>query len=174
MNTKEAQIKAFEALEAADVEAALAIKAASNEGGTCFDDTIRGRMEAMLDPTFQPKAFAGANISPGIRICAAALELWGASRIKDVEGARHFIDLGGCDPEDVMLMWSAGTERARLQEFAEAGITMVEVCASGCEDDAEACRADADKVFRLEEAPELPHLVDLDEEVPCRCTLIAK
>jgi hypothetical protein len=174
MNTKEAQIKAFGALEATDVESALAIKAASTQGESCFDDTTRGRMQAMLDPTFQPKAFAGATISPGIRICAAALELWGTSKIKDIEGARRFIDLGGCDPEDVMLMWSAGTERARLHEFAAAGITKIEVCASGCDDDTEACRADADKVFRLEDAPELPHLVDLDEEASCRCILIAK
>jgi len=174
MKTKEAQIKAFGALEAADIEAALAIKAASTDGASCFDDTTRSRMEAMLDLTFQPKAFSGAAISPSIRICAAALELWGASRIKDIEGARRFIDFGGCDPEDVMLMWSAGTERARLHEFAAAGITKVEVCASGCDDDAEACRADADKVYRLENAPELPHLVDPDEEMPCRCILISK
>ena len=174
MSTKEAQIRAFEALGNGNIEGALAAKAATDGGGSDFDGSTRTRIEAMLDQSFQPKAFGGAPIRPGIRVCAAASELWGESRIADIEGARRFIDLSGSDPDDVMLMWSAGTERARLREFEEAGITQVEVCASGCDDDADACRADADRVYSLADAPELPHFVDLDEEEPCRCTLIAR
>lgn len=173
MSPKEAQIKSLEALASGDIEAAFEIKATLEGCDMDFDDTKSIRMEAMLDPSFQPKAFGGKPVRHGIRVCAAALELWGMPKIANIEGVRHFIALTGPDPDDVMLMWSAGTERARLREFKEAGITRVEVCGSGRDDDAAACRADADKVFRLEEVPELPHLVNTAVEEPCRCMFIA-
>ena len=173
MNPPQAYLDAFKALEGGDVERSVDIRI-SVEGGerSEFEAAIK-RMRMILDPGYQPSALDGYGVRMGHRICAAALELWDEPEVSYLEGVRRFVSFDSEDPWIATTLWSAAIEKERLNEFRAAGVKRVEICGSGCDDDADVCRGSDGRVFDLSDAPELPHKV-AEDETPCRCMFAAK
>ena len=173
MNPPQAYLDAFKALEEGDVERSVQIRISVEGGERSEFEAALKRMRLILDPSYHPTAVEGLDLRTGHRICAAALELWDEPEVSYLEGARRFVSLESEDPWIASTLWAAAIEKERLAEFKDSGIKRVEVCGSGCDDDAEVCKQSNGSCFALCNAPELPHKVG-EDETPCRCILAAK
>jgi hypothetical protein len=108
-----------------------------------------------------------------IRVAAGMMRLWGARTAQ--RWIPKGIDKATLDAWNVaswMLDFHA-THLARMQMFKDAGVRNVEV--SGIADDRQCpeCKKIDGKLFKLEDAPELPY-VKCTCEMGCRCLLIAE
>jgi hypothetical protein len=168
MYRKEAVSQSLSALIIGEVQEAVTVSSNYYGGaGTLYEKETVSIIEFILEHDYSPDPTIKAKVLKPLRVVAAAMELWGASDVKE------FVDVSGdwtykFKPEEVIqLLYAAGLEQHRLGHLREAGVKKISVRTRG-EKAGSACRKMAGKVYAIDEAPVLPH-----GDPSCRCSYAA-
>jgi hypothetical protein len=111
------------------------------------------------------------NTMMQIRLGAAAMHLWGTSRLPNA--IRVLLPVDGVDySNEARTLLFYGLDRERLRDMRESGIRRVQILGSDREGVCSVCRAAAGKTYPISKAPSLPH-ERCTCETGCTCMLVA-
>jgi hypothetical protein len=155
--TSAALVESKTALKVRDLDRALAIcnKENSRDRGVNDEATAR-KIELILDRTPTVLSDYPSGIMDSLRVATAMMELWGENVLLNEAMTPEALDQQ-VDPETVVhLLHSHASYLYSIERCRSLGITKVRVIGSPDEDNCDACIAVLDKVFALDQVPELP------------------
>jgi|SRR5579884_1521711 len=153
----EALARSAMALQAGDVQAALAIRNREyRQTGDPFDDSTVRTIQHILKSTPALLADCEPQVREPLRIAAAMMELWGTNGIRDFVTIEGELDYRFGTDAIAHMLHSHGSFLRSIEDFRRVDITKVKLLGGHRPDDCAACRAADGKSFTVDTVPELP------------------
>lgn len=163
------------ALRSGNVQAALAIrKREYRQEDDTFDDLTVRTIQIILGSTPKLLLDCPPEVLEPLRVAAAMMELWGTNTIRDFVTIEGDLDYRFDADAIAHMLHSHGCFLRSIQQFREAGISMVKLLGAHGPEDCAACRSVDGLSFTIDTVPELPLIAcTCQDKAGCRVIVIA-